>query len=363
MIGSRIRTAAKAAVLFACASLLGLAAGCSPKSGTLEGSAAIGNGPAGGAEIRFFTKPGAERTGVPFAVAAAGADGSFRAELPPGTYYVIGRKTVLEGGRERVYKGEYPRNPVLLGAGNVVTGIRFGLFDMSAPGFLPREGTGVSGTVVSGGRPARGVFVYAYPEEAGTIRGPSYAAFARTDGDGRFRLNLREGGFVVVARRKGDGDETGAMPSSGESGGEGIRVALAAGIMMEVGAISLRPLEEGKRRRRAVSGGQERDAAEVRGTVVRDDGTPVPGVHVMAYSDGRMIGRPFAISGKTGADGAFQLRLPRAGKFYLGARSERGGPVSPGEWVGTFDGNPDHSLPVGKGERRAGVLIRVTEKW
>ncbi|MEK6778642.1 MAG: hypothetical protein AABY80_03145, partial [Candidatus Deferrimicrobiota bacterium] len=133
--------------------------------------------------------------------------------------------------------------------------------------------------------------------------------------------------------------------------------------MKDVGAISLRPLEEGKRRLRAEAGGQEREKAEVRGTVVRDNGSPGAGVHVMAYADGRMIGRPFAISGKTGEDGAFLLKLPRAGKFYLGARSERGGPVSPGEWVGTFDGTADHSVEISKGERKDGLRIKVSEKW
>lgn len=361
-IGSAKLTAGNGAAL-ACAALLFAAAGCSPKTGTVEGTAAIGATAAGGAEIRFFTKAGAERTGSPFAVAAADNAGAFRAELPPGSYYVIGRKSVFDGARERVYKGEYPRNPVAVGAGSAVTGIRIGLFDMSASGFIPLEGTGVAGTVLSGGKPARDAFVYAYPGEAGAVRGPAYAAFARTDGSGRFRMVLREGAFVIVARRKGAGDETGAMPPSGESGGEGMRVTLSTGIMKDIGAISLHPPVEGMRRVRAEAGGQERDEAEVRGTVVRDDGSPIAGVHVMAYPDARMIGRPFAVSGKTGEDGAYRLLLPRAGRYFLGARSERGGPVSPGEWVGAFDGSPDHSLPVGKGETRAGIRIRVTEKW
>jgi hypothetical protein len=360
-VGKRIR--GKAAALAACALLLASATGCSPKTGTVEGKATIAGTPAGGAEIQFFVKAGAERTGTPFAVAAAGNDGAYRVALPPGPYHVVGRKTVREGIRDRAYKGEYSRNPVSVGAGRTASGIDLALSGMSAAGFVPQEGTGVIGSVRSGGKPARGAFVYAYPSEAGTVRGPAYAAFTRTDDLGRFRLVLREGSFVIVARRKGSGDETGAMQPAGESGGEGERVALKTGTMKDVGAISLRPLQEGKRRRRAEAGGQEKEEAEIRGTVVRDDGSPGAGVHVMAYSDRRMIGRPFAISGKTGGSGAFLLRLPKAGKLYLGARSERGGPVSPGEWVGTFDGTADHSVEIGKGERKDGLSIKVTEKW
>jgi hypothetical protein len=343
--------------------LLAFAWGCSQRTGAVEGKATIAGTPAGGAEIRFFVKAGAERTGTPFAVAAAGNDGAYRVALPPGPYYVICRKTVREGTRDRAYKGEYPRNPVSVGAGKTASGIDVVLSEMSAAGFVPQEGTGVVGSVRSRGKPARDAFVYAYPAEAGTVRGPAYVAFTRTDGIGRFRLLLREGSFVIVARRKGNENETGAMRQAGESGGEGVRVELQSGTMKDIGAISLRPLEEGKRLRRAEAGGQEKKGAEIRGTVVRDDGSPGAGVHVMAYSDGRMIGRPFAISGKTGGDGAFLLKLPKAGKFYLGARSERGGPVSPGEWVGTFDGTPDHSVEIDRGEKKEGLRIKVLEKW
>jgi hypothetical protein len=133
--------------------------------------------------------------------------------------------------------------------------------------------------------------------------------------------------------------------------------------MTDVGRIALRDPEEARRRRRAGAGGQETPAAEIRGMVARDDGSPAPGVRVMAYADPRMIGRPFAVSGPTGGDGAFLLRLPKPGKFYLGARSELGGPVSPGEWIGSYDGAPDHGVSVRNGEQREGIRIRVVEKW
>lgn len=340
-----------------------LASGCGPGAGTVEGSATVAGSRSAGAEIQFFLRAGEERSGTPFAVKAAGDDGAFRAELPPGSYYVVARVTAREGGRERVYKGEYPGNPVVLAAGKTVRGIDIAMQEMSSGGFIPREGTGVRGIVLSGRKPARDAYVYAYPAGTGTVRGPSYVAFARTGEDGRYVLPLREGSFVIVARRKGSENETGAIQPGGESGGEGERVDLAPGITKEIGAISLHPPEEGKRRMRVEAGGQERRGASIRGVVVRADGSPGAGVYVMAYPDHRMIGRPYAISGKTGRDGAFLLPLPKPGKYYLGARTERGGPVSPGEWVGRYDGSPDHSVEVAPGEAREGISIRVAEKW
>ncbi len=364
MTAGGVRTAARAGALLAAALLCAAAsAGCSPRTGTVAGKATVAGVPAAGAEVQFFVKAGEERSGAPFAAASAGPDGTFRAELPPGAYFVVARRTFRDAGRDRTYKGEHPGNPVLVAAGKTATA-DLSLAEMSSGGFVPQEGTGAAGSVSSGGRPVPDAFVYAYPASSGTARGPSYAAFARTDGAGRFRLALREGSFLIVARRKGGENETGAMGPSGESGGNDARpVTLARGAMKEIGELVLHAPREESRRRRAAAGGQERARAEIGGTVVRADGSPGAGLYVMAYADHRMIGRPFAISGRTGPDGAFMLRLPRAGTFYLGARSEYGGPLSPGEWVGTYDGAPDHAVKIGEGESRGGIRITVAEKW
>jgi hypothetical protein len=336
--------------------------GCSSRPGVVEGQVLVEGAPAAGAEVQAFVRSGEERSGTPFATGTSREDGSFSLPLPAGKYFLVGRKTVRKDGRDRSYKGEYAGNPVAVAAGKASGGLVVTLAEMSSGGFVPREGTGVKGIVASGGKPAAGAFVYAYPDNVGTVRGPAFAAFARTGDDGRFVLALREGSFLVVARDKGGENETGAMTGEGKTG-EGIPVRLSAGETKDVGRIALHAPDEGKRNLRSGRGGQEAAAAEVRGTVVRDDGSPGAGVYVMAYGDHRMIGRPFAISGRTGADGAFALRLPRAGKYYLGARSEFGGPVSPGEWVGTYDGAPDHGVAVRQGEVVAGIRVRVSEKW
>jgi hypothetical protein len=97
-------------------------------------------------------------------------------ELPAGTYYVVARRTAREGGRERTYKGEYSGNPVPVAAGGTVKGIDVPLAEMSSGGFVPQEKTGVTGAVTSAGRTVPDAYVYAYPEEAGTVRGPAYVA-------------------------------------------------------------------------------------------------------------------------------------------------------------------------------------------
>ncbi|MDD5760880.1 MAG: hypothetical protein PHP88_00015 [bacterium] len=358
------RDAARTArILFLCVAAL-LWAGCPARQGTVEGTASIDGAPAAGAEVQAFVKAGVERTGTPFLTTTARDDGSFSLSLPPGSYFLVARKTVRRDGRERTYKGEFPGDPVVVGDGGAKRYIVVPLGEMSSGGFTPRAGTGVAGAVFADGKPVPDAYVYAYPDNVGTVRGPAYAAFARTGVGGIFRLPLREGVFRIVARDKGGENETGAMYGAGKSGGDaGIRVELSAGRMTDVGRIFVHSPEEAKRRRRVAAGGLETAPAEIRGTVTRDDGFPAPGVRVMAYADPRMIGRPFAVSGATDAKGAFLLRLPKPGKYYLGARSELGGPVSPGEWVGAYDGAPDHGVSVRNGEKRAEVRIRVVEKW
>lgn len=341
-----------------------LSAGCQARQGTVEGRASIDGAPAAGAEIQVFVKAGVERSGTPFLATTAMDDGSFALSLPPGNYFLVARKTVRRDGRERTYKGEHAGNPVVVRGGGATRGIDVPLVEMASGGFTPRAGTGVTGTVLAGGKPVSGVYVYAYPDNAGTVRGPAYSGFARTGDGGSFRLPLREGAFRIVARDKGGENETGAMSGAGKSGGDaGIRVDLSAGTTVDVGRVSLHRPEESRRRRRAGSGGLEEAVAEIGGTATRDDGSPAPGVRVMAYADPRMIGRPFAVSGPTDAAGVFLLRLPKPGKYFLGARSELGGPVSPGEWIGAYDGAPDHGVAVRSGERRTGIRIRVVEKW
>ena len=65
----------------------------------------------------------------------------------------------------------------------------------------------------------------------------------------------------------------------------------------------------------------------------------------------------------TGADGQFSLFLSDGGTYYIGARSAFGGPLEPGEWVGTFDGQPDHSVTVARGAKDDLGTIIVKEFW
>ena len=94
---------------------------------------------------------------------------------------------------------------------------------------------------------------------------------------------------------------------------------------------------------------------------VTEDGKPVAGMHVFAYTE-RVIGhkRPAALSSPTGADGRFALQLPVAGTYYIGARQQYGDSPAPGELFGMYDESADHGLEVGP-DAAAGRLRIVVE--
>jgi hypothetical protein len=87
------------------------------------------------------------------------------------------------------------------------------------------------------------------------------------------------------------------------------------------------------------------------GTVAEAGGKPAAGLYVLFYTDEKMSGTPAFVAGPTDAKGRFRVRAA-AGKFFLQARSNLGGPLEAGEWHGTA------VLPAGgasAGEIRIGV--------
>jgi len=71
------------------------------------------------------------------------------------------------------------------------------------------------------------------------------------------------------------------------------------------------------------------------GKVLDPQGEPVRGVHVFAYLDSRMVGKPVHISAPSNERGEFQLHLGEGGTYFVGARSNscisaRGAPTLSG---------------------------------
>lgn len=344
--------------------LAGLA-GCSRGGETgLAGQLLFQDRPLAGAQVEIYLRGDKDRSTSPFASTATDADGRYRLTLPPGRYFVIGKKRVDDGGHPRMLMAECPANPI-----EVQEGMRplaaFSLREMGRDGALvPEPGTGVRGRTVSGGQPLADTYVYVYTESASGLMGPSYGEALRSAADGTFQIELPAGRFFLAARKRADGGRSGEVDAGDLNGSyPGNPVTVQRGTMLELGDLPLSPVDAGVRAERMHQGKFARTGTLFTGRIVDQDGKPIKGVYVFAYLDSRMVGKPTYISAATAADGRFELHLGAGGTYFVGARSTYGGPLEPGEWVGTYDGSPDHAARAGKGQTVALGEIVVREVW
>lgn len=332
-----------------CAALF---AGCllfppaAPRAGEftgIRGRTAWNDNTVAGAIVYAYRDFGDGFPGNPIAVSPpTPADGSFSLELPPGDYFLAAvsrsgdaRKGLQAGDRFCYFGG----NPVHVNPGRAaVVGLNLATVNDDP---LPDPSAGISGVVYDErGMPLPGAAVYLYHSPGGGFKGmPGF--FARTGGDGTFRVRVRKGKFFVIARKRKSGDLFGpTLP--GDSFGYYARnpVVLAEG---ETRGIRIDALP-----RQAVEskfGEGYRRPAEIvlRVKAVDPEGRPLPGVRVLAYRSAAMTGYPAFVSGKTGESGETDLSVTEEGKFHLLARERLGGPAD-GEWYGRYSGSKDHSI-------------------
>jgi len=331
----------------------------------LEGQILNGDEPLAGAGVEIYLKAEKDRSTLPFAATSTDSAGRFRIDLPAGQYFIIGKKKEMtEDGRTRMLMAECPANPIEV-TDRVRTVAPFSLREMGRDGGLIAEPqTGIVGRLVHQGEVVSHGFVYVYAESESGLIGPSYGEAVQSEDDGRFRIDLPSGRFFLAARKRSDGGRMGE-PEAGDLNANypGNPISVAAGEYRDIGDFRLAAVDATARTKKLDEGKFEQTATRFEGRVVNRDGQPVSGIFVFAYLDSRMVGKPTYISAPTGADGRYVLNLGAGGTYYLGARSTYGGPLEPGEWVGTHDGQADHSVRVEAGQVEALSDIIVREVW
>ena len=340
--------------------------GCGEQGGSgLSGRLLFQDRPLVKAQVEIYLKADKDRSIQPFAVATTDDAGNFQVELPPGRYFVIGKQRG-EGsdGHPRMLMADAPGNPYAVAAG--LTAVPpFNLREMGREGGLSSTAdSGVSGRLLADGQAVERAFVYVYTDAGSGLIGPSYGEAVQVDKDGAFRIDLPAGRYHLVARRRAAGSRAGELVPGDLNGSyPGNPVEVRRGEHLQLRAFPLTVINPEVRAQRQAQGTFAVTGTSLNGKVLDPQGEPVSGVHVFAYLDRRMVGKPVHISAPTADDGSFSLYLGDGGTYFVGARSHYGGPLEPGEWVGTFDGRPDHSITVAKGQSQPLGTLTVREVW
>jgi len=348
------------------AALVATLSACSPDSESgLQGQLLFQDRPLAKAQVEIYLRAEKDRSTQPFAVASTDQEGRYQVQLPAGSYFVIGKKrSVTEDSRTLMLMAESPGNPHQVDEG-LTTVTPFNLREMGRQGGLVADAdTGLSGTVTYSGQPVTRAYVYLYTETESGLMGPSYGEAVQTSDVGRFQIDLPAGRYYLVARKRLAGGRSGELQPGDLNGAyPGNPVEVRPGERLKLNPFVLEEIDPATLEERQQQGTFAATGTQLIGAILDQDGLPVGGVHVFAYLDSRMVGKPAHISAPSADDGSFVINLADGGTYFIGARSAYGGPLEPGEWVGTYNGRADHGLEIASGNRQAVGSITVREVW
>ena len=281
--------------------------------------------------------------------------GLFEQKLPPGTYF-IAAVTSLDG---REYFSYYGGNPLYLRAND---SLKMALrlvpsLDPPKEAFLG-ENT-LFGVVFHKGAPLAGASIDIYENGESFFRGPGYAE-AKTSNDGAFSLELSEGSYFILVRKRLDSKVLGPL-KPGDYFGFYPQNPIVIGDNPKIVALNTirKPKEGAKGLANTVAGTYKMGQDTLSGTVLDKDNRPVSGIYVNLYNDKDMIKKPAYMFGPTAPDGRFYFYLESAGSFYLGARSGYGGPPKQGEWFGRYNKNIRHLIDLDPKDPLSDVKIII----
>lgn len=255
-------------------------------------------------------------------------DGTYEFKLKPGKYYLIALKKqkniesfVPEAGDLYCFYSGAPVEVVADG----ISYVGFNLIKVTMEG-SPRKTKGeggIFGRVLFDGKNLEKSYVYVYKDLRSGLRGPAYYVYPSRDGN--FTINLPEGKYYIIARKRAKGGMYGPV----EEGDYfnfyfGNPVEVKKGLMKNVNiecVKRLSQLEEGV------------GFAEVSGYVKDKNGNSISGLFVLFYQSKSMQGKPLYISSRTDSRGRYSIKVPK-GTYYLLSRENIGGPPSTGEWYG-----------------------------
>ena len=310
-------------------------------AGVIEGRVIRADEPVVGIEVKAYLT--LDFSAEPVAVAApTDAEGLYRLELPVGSY------ALYAASAERKLFAFCGRNPVSVADATVWAGLQaVTVTEPTVKSYDEPYSGAIEGEVLFAGKPLVGAYVYLYHGVEDALKGQGYRLSMPTNADGFFAFDdLAASSYFIAARKRQDGGRVGPVLAGDFLGVfPGNPLLLRSGQILQIRLETVRKVKAEQSSETFAS----MEGPVLRGVIVDANGQPVAGLHMFAYTE-RVIGhkRPAALSSPTLADGRFELILPKAGLYFIGARQLYGDSPSPGELFGMYEESSDHGLKVGQ---------------
>ena len=233
--------------------------------------------------------------------------GELSVVLSKGEYYIMAEKKI----KNKYLFGFYGLNPLKLN-GDVAININLIEFDEK---FIKKIGKNeINGFVTYKNRPVKDVDVFVYLDLSSELKGPPFY-MSRTDEKGFFKINLEEGSYYLIFRKK---DEPFGPPKSGDyvSFLPFFPVIIKKNLGYELKIELLKVTEKMQ--------DSLKKLCKISGYVKDVKGSVLKGAYVVAYNRDELLGKPAYISSPVDEKGYFELFVKEGGIFYIVVRKTLG---------------------------------------
>ncbi|MBI4649942.1 hypothetical protein HY745_01340 [Candidatus Desantisbacteria bacterium] len=298
---------------------------------------------------------------------ATKTNGKFTISALPGKYYLVARKrwNYAKVGPLRTGDFEiiYYNNPVEIKENQFVNAGEIELNEIREEADMIPEGAGISGKAFLPDKKSDDIFVYIYKNSDTDLMGPSYYITKQVKSDGSFKINLLPGKYYFSARKRKSGSKLGPLEKEDYNyvySKNPVNVLnnayfnLGEILLTKIDPIKFDAIKAGTFSNKTFSMG-------IKGLITDKKGNKIEGIYAFVYKDYQMIGKPLFRSSSTQKDGKYEIIINSPGIYYVGARNTYGGPLEPGDLVGTYNGTPDHLLKIKEGEIIENINIVIEE--
>jgi hypothetical protein len=332
----------------------------------IEGRVFTESGPLRATVSAFRTYADLQQDSAPFATAIADIEGRYQLPVPSGTYYLAARAE--SGGRR--YFAYHGNNPLNVSSENVWLTLMASPVD-AAPRYSDGT-TGIEGIITYKGKPLDKAYLAIYKPDSRTFKGLGVKTES-IKADGRFKVDLQPGSYVVTARKIASGKSNRPLQ-------KGDLYCYYANNPVDVREKQTTHLEltcypkvdrEDFVNSPKVKSNHTKNPVEIaaaskfgiRGVVLDENGRPVSGMSVLAYRLSAPVFMMYHIyhgtefSAETNSQGEFFIPLDQDGDYGVVARDTLGDGPHRGERYGLYQGNVRHAVTFKQGEQPDKITI------